>query len=463
MNECNDINKDLKDFVKHILEGKYDDEFIKIYRNSYYDKTSNDITLRESDMLSPLCQKLIKTDILIAILNFQGKIINGKIKIEDNIFINFKNETLEKSIKLRNIAEERVHIEQNDFYYDFVHIGLSNFYKIEDYINGDLNEDGFVENLLNEVNKYKVEVDSWLDDYIEGTYKHNLGVRDKIMLIRRNINRLSKKIEYVEVNKIFEDLTKMDKNHFVNQVGNTAKKILTMIEKYNLDIIDYVDRFMDVVKNLSFDDYKDENYRTIVGLKNIFESNVFKRRVSNEIGEVFINDIVLALARKIAKTEQESDERKEINQYYLTHITRDIKDKIDDEVLMFEYEQGISYKNSNFLIYKIETIMKKKLLEKIFEKSEKRNMKMIDILFMVPKKIDFFDCEIIDIDTVKISMTSESPYLLNYTIIDIIETIRCYNDINISSVIDVLEDYKLKAKLFKKPDSDEQVRAKVKI
>ncbi len=221
--------------------------------------------------------------------------------------------------------------------------------------------------------------------------------------------------------------------------------------------------FMDVVKNLSFDDYKDENYRTIVGLKNIFESNVFKRRVSNEIGEVFINDIVLALARKIAKTEQESDERKEINQYYLTHITRDIKDKIDDEVLMFEYEQGISYKNSNFLIYKIETIMKKKLLEKIFEKSEKRNMKMIDILFMVPKKIDFFNCEIIDLDTVKISMTSESPYLLNYTIIDIIETIRCYNDINISSVIDVLEDYKLKAKLFKKPDNDEQVRAKVKI
>ena len=107
--------------------------------------------------------------------------------------------------------------------------------------------------------------------------------------------------------------------------------------------------------------------------------------------------------------------------------------------------------------------MKKKLLEKIFEKSEKRNMKMIDILFMVPKKIDFFNCEIIDLDTVKISMTSESPYLLNYTIIDIIETIRCYNDINISSVIDVLEDYKLKAKLFKKPDNDEQVRAKVKI
>ena len=48
MNDFNDINKDLKDFVKHILEGKYDDEFIKIYRNSYYDKTSNDITLRET-------------------------------------------------------------------------------------------------------------------------------------------------------------------------------------------------------------------------------------------------------------------------------------------------------------------------------------------------------------------------------------------------------------------------------
>lgn len=453
MNE--DVSEILKRFVKDITNGNYDTEFAKIYRNSEYISGRKDLILRENDYSLPLCINFIKTDMLLAVLKFQENL--AKKPELASMVEDFKKKTLNEAIWLRNITEERVYIEEADFYNDFTHLGLSNFYKIEDYIDG-VAESSFIVNLIKEINEYKSEVEKWVNDYTSGSYKLSMSATRKADELRKNVNRLSKKIEYVEIHKMFNDLVKMERKDFIDYVGNESKNLIVTINNYNLEMIDYVDKFINVFKTLNFDEYKNKDYKQIVSLKKLADQHVFKRHVSNDEEKAFFSDIISALARKIAKTAIDSPERKEINQYYSINLNNEILNKVNDEVLLYEYEEGLSYTNKAMSLFKIETTMKRKLLDKLFEDVSGG---ITNILLEVNKKIDFFRFEIVDFDTVKLEFISDSKYLLDYNIIEMIEDMRKNKDINVYGVIDILEDYKLKAKLPLKSESEVKARLKV--
>lgn len=464
-----EINLLLKEFVKEIIDGKYNDEFINIHRrkeeqlfpirdgfiSKTYEGRAGKPILRETDYDSDLGRQLLNTELLLSIFNLQDNMLENKEMVTVENFAQYKERILNNVVLFENLSLKKKKPEYSNFYVDFVVLGINEFYDLEDYMAGNADE-SIIPNIMKSISILQSKVDSWLMDYREESYRSSsISHVLTAQYIQENIKGLTKKMEHVEIHRYFQSLIALETDQFINTVGEKAVDILNMINDYNIEITNYMDDFIKKYKNLTLDDYKEKDYKVITGLYKIMNNNVYRRRVSNEEESIFHQDIVFALTRKLFK-EKVLDKKEEIKKYYLLNLSSKDRDMIEEEIELFQYDTGVNLKEEKITIHRISMEVKDSLMKSLFKETKD----IVEKFYELSRISNDFKFTVSDTDKVCLIFSSESENTLQYSLKDFLESLRG-EEVTMQKLVDALEDFRLKTQLKVKDEAVGHIRSKI--
>ena len=276
-------NKEIEDIQNKINE-------LNINMNKK-EKNIKDILIKNENKIKEINEKMIKKE------NEINDIINQRIKNFENKLINEFNEkfnamknNLNNEINCKNIMDEKLKNNTNNK----IENKCNKIYKNEEYNNKLLNEKDIMNNIFEDITKFKEEINNKINIKDKEINKIMNCLKEK----EKNINSINEKInnqEKIIQNKINNDIKKIINN--INEINNKINEKELRIKDINNNIKEHsTDKSGEINSNISSNnnEYTNKiNYKFKKEPKNLkYKLDISKTNIPlgwNDIFEVFIS------------------------------------------------------------------------------------------------------------------------------------------------------------------------------